>query len=57
MNKTNSLKDDFNKISWAKLKEVFVGIKDVLIFSFILGTLCGIVDLIMSIIISGKIGG
>ncbi len=51
-----SLKGDFKKITWAKIKDVFTGIKDVLIFSFIVGGLCILVDFISSFIIKG-IGG
>lgn len=56
MVKSNSLKNDFKKITWAKVKDVLLGIKDVLIFSFIIGGLCILVDLVSSFIIKG-IGG
>lgn len=56
LKKMKKIVSDFKAISWAKPKEVLIGIKDVLIFAFLIGGLCLIIDLIASIIIKG-IGG
>lgn len=47
---------DFKRISWAKKKDVLIGIRDVLIFSFITGGIFLIIDLIAGILMK-EFGG
>lgn len=54
--KIKNLIEDFKHISWSNIKDVLIGIKDVLIFSSIVWLLCWGIDFIASIII-GMIGG